>query len=50
MNEAQGGRGKNWGGREIYKVMFKMSTMASQKENENAAISSGQMSNVVVRK
>lgn len=35
---------------EFYKMMIKMSTIPSQKENENAVISSGQMPNAIVRR
>lgn len=35
---------------EFYKTMIEMSSVASQKENENAIINSGQLPNAIVRR
>lgn len=50
MNEAQGGRGQNWGRREFYEVIIEMSRVASEKQLENAVVSSGQLPNEIVRR
>ena len=39
---------KNWDRREFYKMLIEMSSVAFQKENENAVRSSGQMPNALV--
>lgn len=41
---------KKWGRREFYKMLIEMSSVAFQKENENAVTSSGQMPNALVKR
>lgn len=38
------------GRREFYKMLIEMSSVAFQKENENAVTSSGQMPNALVKR
>lgn len=48
MHEAQRRRGKSWGRREVYEGMIQMSSVASQKEIENAANEFWRMPNAPV--